>query len=113
STRLADWSRLPSTTLRNPSGLMTSPQSCAHTKRLTRTLPVSRFTSTSAIVATSVPLPPPLGADIPRPVTMGPAPRDLGEGRASHSYVSAAALSTAIARILPALPLAGRYFKRN
>jgi hypothetical protein len=34
--------------------LITSPQSCAQTNRFTHTLPVRRFTSTSAICATTV-----------------------------------------------------------
>ena len=37
---------------RSASGLMISPQSCAQTKRVTRTAPVRRLTSTSATVPT-------------------------------------------------------------
>src|SRR5262245_33772970 len=100
-------------TFSNPSGLTTNPQSCAQTNRLTRTYPVWRFTSTSAIVATIVLLPPALGAEIPRPVTTAPLPRGFGDGRVSHPYASAAALRTALARVLGGVPFAGRYFNRN
>ena len=52
--RLSEWSVPPSIIRRSPSGLMTSPQSWAQTNRLTHTCPVRRFTSTSAICATTV-----------------------------------------------------------
>ena len=44
----------PSIVRRSASGLITSPQSCAQTSRFTQTRPVLRFTSTSAISATTV-----------------------------------------------------------
>src|SRR5439155_20521011 len=97
-------------TFSRPSGLTTNPQSCAQTNRLTRTYPVCRLTSTSAIVATIVLLPPALGAEIPRPVTTGPLPRGVGEGRVSQPYLSAAALGTALARVRAGVPFDGRYF---
>ena len=54
SARLNPCIMLPSIVLRSPSGLITSPQSWPQTRRFTQTWPVVRFTSTSAISATTV-----------------------------------------------------------
>jgi len=64
------------------SGLITSPQSWAQTRRFTHTCPVLRFTSTSAISATTVWLRK-LYA-MPRPVRMLLEVTGLGEGRGSQ-----------------------------
>ena len=81
----------PSMVRRSASGLITSPQSCAQTSRFTQTRPVWRFTSTSAISATTVWLR--KAYAMPRPVRMSPVPRGFGDGRGSQPYVSAAALT--------------------
>ncbi len=54
--RLSAWMMLPSTVCTSPSGLMTWPQSCATVNFRAQTLPVVRSTSTSATIATVVPL---------------------------------------------------------
>jgi len=48
SARLTPWTTLPSIWLRRPSGLMTSPQSCATTTRRTWISPAAASTATSA-----------------------------------------------------------------
>ena len=55
SARLALCTMLPSIVCRRRSGAMIWPQSCATVKRRAHTLPVVRFTSTSATTATRVP----------------------------------------------------------
>jgi hypothetical protein len=54
SARLTECSIAPSSVRVSASGLITRPQSCAHTMRFTHTRPVRRFTSTSTICATTV-----------------------------------------------------------
>src|SRR2546422_380459 len=84
SARLTVWMMLPSIWLRSPSGLMIWPQSCATKKRSTRTLPVRRFTSTSATTPTYVRTSSYLTYDTPRPFATSAAP-PAGAVRGVHA----------------------------